>query len=97
MNTLSARTSITRVVGRYLTSSLARSKEIIDPLQEAALKETCFLVDQDDKVIGTATKRECHAVRKDGTIPLHRAFSVFLFDTKGSLLLQKRADTKVSN
>lgn len=68
----------------------------MDPQQEAALKENCFLVDKNDKVIGTASKRECHAVRPDGTIPLHRAFSVFLFNMKGDLLLQKRAETKVS-
>ncbi|KAB0804354.1 hypothetical protein PPYR_01324 [Photinus pyralis] len=56
----------------------------------------CFLVDDNDKVIGTATKKECHVVKEDGYLPLHRAFSVFLFNKKGDLLMQKRADTKVS-
>lgn len=96
MNTLAIRSTIARPIGRYFTSSLARLKETIDPVQEAALKENCFLVDKNDKVIGTASKRECHAVRSDGTIPLHRAFSVFLFNKSGHLLLQKRADTKIT-
>lgn len=77
-------------------SNLTRSCSTLDPTQEELLKEMCFLVDDNDKVIGTASKKECHAVKVDGNIPLHRAFSVFLFDKKGDLLLQKRADTKVT-
>lgn len=96
MNTITARNVLRRTVGRFLTSSMARPKETLDPVQENSLSETCFLVDKNDKVIGTASKRECHRVKPDGTIPLHRAFSVFLFNKKGDLLLQKRADTKVS-
>lgn len=96
MHSLYVRNCVRRTIGRYLTSSLARPKETIDPLQEAALKENCFLVNINDEVIGTASKKVCHAVREDGTIPLHRAFSVFLFDKKGDLLLQRRADTKIT-
>jgi isopentenyl-diphosphate Delta-isomerase len=45
------------------------------------------LVDEDGKTIGTAEKLSAH------TAPgrLHRAFSVFLFDDSGRLLLQRRA------
>lgn len=73
---------------RFMTTS-------IDPTQEASLKETCFLVDTTDKVIGKASKKECHAVINNKCPPLHRAFSVFLFNKKGDLLLQKRSDEKV--
>ncbi|XP_076233699.1 isopentenyl-diphosphate delta isomerase isoform X2 [Calliopsis andreniformis] len=66
------------------------------PLQEAALEERCILVDELDKPIGEATKRDCHTVNADGQVPLHRAFSVFLFNNKGELLLQQRSATKVT-
>jgi isopentenyl-diphosphate delta-isomerase len=45
------------------------------------------LVDEDGNTIGTAEKLSAH--RAPGR--LHRAFSVFLFDDSGRLLLQQRA------
>ncbi|MEV8154881.1 isopentenyl-diphosphate Delta-isomerase, partial [Streptomyces fradiae] len=45
------------------------------------------LVDEDGTTIGTAEKLSAH--RAPGR--LHRAFSVFLFDEEGRLLLQRRA------
>ncbi|XP_078034781.1 isopentenyl-diphosphate delta isomerase [Augochlora pura] len=68
----------------------------VAPLQEAALNERCILVDECDKVIGESTKRDCHTVDSNGHIPLHRAFSVFLFNGKGELLMQKRSANKVT-
>jgi isopentenyl-diphosphate delta-isomerase len=47
--------------------------------------EQMVLVDDDDRVIGTAEKIEAH--RKGA---LHRAFSVIIWDSAGRLLLQKR-------
>lgn len=67
----------------------------IAPLQRAALQERCILVDNLDRAIGEATKKVCHEVNADGSLLLHRAFSVFLFNTKGELLLQKRSGNKV--
>lgn len=82
---------------RTFASSLTKTEEhSLDPLQKAALSERCFLVDENDKIIGNATKKECHLVNKTGDILLHRAFSVFLFNKKGDLLLQKRSSSKVS-
>ncbi|XP_003699534.1 isopentenyl-diphosphate delta isomerase [Megachile rotundata] len=66
------------------------------PLQQAALEERCILVDALDKPLGEATKRDCHTVNADGQVPLHRAFSVFLFNGKGELLLQKRSASKIT-
>lgn len=64
--------------------------------QAAALdKDICLLVDDQDKFIGTATKRECHRVDSEGKVLLHRAFSVFLFNKRGDMLLQRRASKKV--
>lgn len=48
------------------------------------------LVDAHDTVLGTAGKLDAH--RPPGR--LHRAFSVFLFDGHGNLLLQRRAAGK---
>lgn len=66
------------------------------PLQEAALEERCILVDELDKSLGDATKRDCHIVNSDGHVLLHRAFSVFLFNGKNELLLQKRSANKIT-
>lgn len=45
-----------------------------------------MLVDEQDKVQGTIEKMKAH---EDGL--LHRAFSVFIFNEKGEMLLQQRA------
>ncbi|XP_028131225.1 isopentenyl-diphosphate Delta-isomerase 1 isoform X2 [Diabrotica virgifera virgifera] len=89
------RSSVQRQLHRSIATSLSKAKEI-DPTQEASLKEQCYLVDVNDKIIGQASKKECHLVQKNGDIPLHRAFSVFLFNKKGDLLLQKRSSSKIT-
>ncbi|XP_022909718.1 isopentenyl-diphosphate Delta-isomerase 1 isoform X1 [Onthophagus taurus] len=98
MHSIQFRHGLSRCLGRYFTSSLAKpmTSTNLDPVQEESLKENCLLVDRNDKVVGVASKKECHLVKKDGSLPLHRAFSVFLFDQKGDLLLQKRASTKIT-
>ncbi|CAO1333177.1 unnamed protein product [Diamesa serratosioi] len=58
-------------------------------------KENCILVDENDRNIGSASKRDCHRV--DGNdIKLHRAFSVFLFNKDGDMLIQKRSSLKIT-
>lgn len=52
----------------------------------AALGSLVVLVDEKDRALGTCEKMEAH--RKGF---LHRAFSVFVFDASGRLLLQQRA------
>jgi len=51
--------------------------------------EQVILVDEKDTEIGTIEKIEAH---EKGA--LHRAFSVFIFNSKGDMLLQQRALTK---
>ncbi|EQC01293.1 isopentenyl-diphosphate Delta-isomerase [Photorhabdus temperata] len=53
------------------------------------MDEMLILVDKYDNPIGSAGKMDVH---QKGM--LHRAFSIFVFDKKGNLLLQKRAATK---
>lgn len=48
-----------------------------------------ILVDENDVPLGTAEKMEAHE-----RALLHRAFSVFIFNSKGEMLLQQRAINK---
>ena len=52
--------------------------------------EELILVDEHDNERGNLSKAACH----DGAGILHRAFSAFLFNPAGELLLQQRADSK---
>jgi isopentenyl-diphosphate delta-isomerase len=59
----------------------------------APAEEHVVLVDAENRVIGTASKATVH----HAATPLHRGFSVFLFDRAGGedrLLLQQRSSTK---
>lgn len=68
----------------------------VDAQQELALKENCILVDENDKAIGYSSKEDCHRVNNEtDDIKLHRAFSVFLFNSKGEMLVQRRSTHKV--
>ncbi len=49
-----------------------------------------ILVDSDDNELGHLEKELCHA----GDGKLHRAFSIFLFNEAGEVLIQQRADCK---
>lgn len=70
----------------------------IDSIQESLLyKERMILVNAKDEEIGPATKFEAHQwsqIQKNQC--LHRAFSVFLFNSKQEMLLQQRATAKVT-
>lgn len=50
------------------------------------MEDKVILVDVNNRAIGVMPKMEAHIQGK-----LHRAFSVFIFNTKGELLLQQRA------
>ncbi len=52
--------------------------------------EELILVDSDDIEIGSLSKAQCH----DGDGILHRAFSLFVFNSAGELLLQRRSESK---
>ena len=52
-------------------------------------KESVILVNEQDEQIGLSEKLEAHQKGQ-----LHRAVSVFVFNKKGELLLQKRASSK---
>ncbi|CAL4065112.1 unnamed protein product, partial [Meganyctiphanes norvegica] len=78
-----------------LFECLSCAQESIDPQQYALLEEPCILVDENDTNIGRASKKSCHLMQ-NGTSLLHRAFSVFLFNTQEELLLHRRSDAKIT-
>jgi isopentenyl-diphosphate delta-isomerase len=53
------------------------------------MEEKVILVDENDNQIGLMNKMEAHEKAQ-----LHRAFSIFVFNKKGELLIQQRAHTK---
>jgi isopentenyl-diphosphate Delta-isomerase len=53
------------------------------------MDERLILVNEHDEIVGFSEKMETHTEGK-----LHRAFSIFVFNKKGHLLLQKRAKSK---
>jgi isopentenyl-diphosphate delta-isomerase len=59
-----------------------------DPANNPA--DALVLVDSEDREIGFRSKEECHR----GAGILHRAFSVFVFNRRGELLLQQRSAAK---
>ena len=50
-----------------------------------------LVVNKDDKFLRYETKKKCH----QGNGILHRAFSVYIFNSKGEVLMQKRAKDKL--
>lgn len=53
--------------------------------------EQLILVDEKDEFAGNLSKKECHL---DHGL-LHRAFSIFIFNRAGDILLQKRSEQKL--
>ncbi|XP_016017684.2 isopentenyl-diphosphate Delta-isomerase 1 isoform X1 [Rousettus aegyptiacus] len=68
----------------------------LDEQQVQLLAEMCILIDENDNKIGVDTKKNCHLNANIDKGLLHRAFSVFLFNTENKLLLQQRSDAKIT-
>lgn len=67
-------------------SNLAASSHEVVSFED----EKLILVDDDDNEIGHLSKDACH----DGQGQLHRAFSLFIFNDAGEVLLQQRSAQK---
>ncbi|KAK4366420.1 hypothetical protein RND71_014300 [Anisodus tanguticus] len=90
----------------YLRCYSTTTKSMGDPIADANMDavqrrlmfdDECILVDENDRVVGHDTKYNCHLMEKiEAENLLHRAFSVFLFNSKYELLLQQRSATKVT-
>ena len=75
--------------------SSSNQEENIHYSQTKFLNDQLILLDLNDNPIGSISKLDAHLLSNKNTHP-HRAFSIFLFDSKNRLLLQKRADIKVT-
>uniref|UniRef100_A0A1A9Z477 isopentenyl-diphosphate Delta-isomerase n=1 Tax=Glossina pallidipes TaxID=7398 RepID=A0A1A9Z477_GLOPL len=71
--------------------------KVLDALQEQALTEEQYiLVNENDDAVGSASKASRHRVCNDSKeVKLHRAFSAFLFNSAGDMLMQRRSEQKV--
>ena len=63
-----------------------------DEVQKEIMNENCIIVDENDRISGQDSKINCHI----GEGRLHRAFSVLIFDLDNRLLIQQRADEKIT-
>ncbi|KAL3430259.1 NUDIX hydrolase domain-like protein [Aspergillus tetrazonus] len=92
-------TSLAReVLPQTTTTSVTNSNDLAgyDEEQVRLMDEVCIVLDDDDKPIGSASKKTCHLMTNIDRGLLHRAFSVFLFDAQNRLLLQQRASEKIT-
>ncbi|QFZ29700.1 putative isopentenyl-diphosphate Delta-isomerase [Clavispora lusitaniae] len=67
-----------------------------DKEQIKLMEELCIVLDYNDTPVGAGTKKACHIMDNINAGLLHRAFSVFLFNEDNKLLLQQRADEKIT-
>ncbi|KAM8822906.1 isopentenyl-diphosphate Delta-isomerase 1 isoform 2-T3 [Spinachia spinachia] len=68
----------------------------LDEKQVRLLSEMCIVIDENDSKIGADTKKNCHLNSNIDKGLLHRAFSVFIFNSEEKLLLQQRSDAKIT-
>ncbi|XP_074321162.1 isopentenyl-diphosphate Delta-isomerase I-like [Silene latifolia] len=99
--TFSSKSSSALNVGYFITSAMSNIAAVdstMDAVQRKLMfDDECILVDESDNVVGHDTKYNCHLMENiDAGKALHRAFSVFLFNSKYELLLQQRSATKVT-
>jgi isopentenyl-diphosphate delta-isomerase len=59
-------------------------------VDQSERNEEIILVDENDNPVGFETKIKAH----EGDGELHRAFSIFIFNAAGKVLLQRRAKKK---
>ncbi|XP_047954879.1 isopentenyl-diphosphate Delta-isomerase I-like [Salvia hispanica] len=85
---------------RFTASATSTMGDVaaMDAVQRRLMfEDECILVDENDHVVGHESKYNCHLMEKIEALNLlHRAFSVFLFNSKYELLLQQRSTTKVT-
>jgi len=74
------------------THKMDRIDDIYAVEDGARVADEVILVDDEGRQIGTAPRSEVHTPQT----PLHRAFSVYIFDADGRTLITRRALTKVA-
>jgi isopentenyl-diphosphate delta-isomerase len=77
-------------IKQWLHQSVNLEKKNVMNEQVSFDDEKLIVVDEDDNVLDYMNKKECHV----GGGILHRAFSIFIFNSQKQLLLQKRSGQK---
>ncbi|WOG96397.1 hypothetical protein DCAR_0415732 [Daucus carota subsp. sativus] len=95
---LSVSTTPLRRESRCFAAMATADDTTMDAVQRRLMfDDECILVDENDRVVGHESKYNCHLMENiESKNLLHRAFSVFLFNSKYELLLQQRSATKVT-
>ncbi|XP_062900461.1 isopentenyl-diphosphate Delta-isomerase 1 [Mobula hypostoma] len=83
-------------VGKSTAAMPVINTDNLDAKQVQLLAEMCILINENDIKTGADTKRNCHLNENINKGLLHRAFSVFIFNSEGKLLLQQRSDAKIT-
>ena len=88
---------------RSLSGTISVDISSYDQSQIDQLGDKCILVDENDMIIGSSDKLECHLATNRSHVGehspggmLHRAFSVFLFNSQNELLMQQRSNYKIT-
>lgn len=93
-------TPLSKTTGLLTSAGSASTAEAVfeghDEEQIRLMEELCIVLDYNDIPVGAGTKKLCHLMSNINEGLLHRAFSVFLFNDDGKLLLQQRADEKIT-
>ncbi|XP_066921446.1 isopentenyl-diphosphate Delta-isomerase 1-like [Clytia hemisphaerica] len=86
-----ARSPIKRLMSTFLNQNVSQQ-------QIQQLNDQIPHVNSSDEVIGPVSKKDSHVRPQgaEGTGLLHRAFSVFLFNSERQLLLQQRSSSKIT-
>ncbi|TSK16021.1 Isopentenyl-diphosphate Delta-isomerase 1 [Bagarius yarrelli] len=91
-------TFLSRCSAAFCNQTGVRMPEIsmdnLDEKQVRLLAEMCIVIDENDQKTGAESKKNCHL--NSNIRLLHRAFSVFLFNSEEKLLLQQRSDAKIT-
>ena len=88
---------------RSLSGTIDIDISSYDQSQIDQLDDKCILVDENDNILGSSNKLECHLAKNRSFVGeqspgglLHRAFSVFLFNSQNELLMQQRSKYKIT-
>lgn len=79
---------LTRLYSNSFKAKFAQS-------QQKEFNDNLILVNDKDDQIGEVSKLKAHLISEKNKYP-HRAFSVFLFNNKNELLIQRRSEQKVT-
>lgn len=82
--------------GAIRKKTLSEIMAAADPEQRKMMQECVILLDEEDNVIGHGSKKDTHLMKNINKGMLHRAFSVFMFNSEGKLLLQQRSAEKIT-